>query len=105
MNFLPTKNWEDIRQRVLVKSEVDLAKEWKLPFEVASVLRRAGYIVELDQGYTRATDYQWILRIQHEEKPPFLLTNQVRGESIGADSLNAILNTLQETKINEAGSP
>ena len=104
MNFLPIKSWEDTRQRVLVKGEVDSTEKCRLSFEVASLLRGIGYIVELDQNYTRANDYRWVLMIQSEEKPPFILTDQVSSKSIRADSPTEILNVLKETKANEASS-
>ncbi len=104
MNSLTNKNWEDNRQKVLVKGEVDSAEKCKLSFEVASLLRGIGYIVELDQDYTGSNDYRWVLMIHSEEKPPFILTDQVNGKSMRADSPNGVLNILQETKANEASS-
>ena len=104
MNSLPIKIWEDIRQRVLVKGKVDSAEEWKLSFEVASLLRGIGYLVELDHDHTRVKDYRWVLMIRSKEKPPFILTDQINGKSMGADLPAGILSILQETKANEASS-
>lgn len=104
MNSLYTKNWADTGPRVLLRSEVDLAERWKQSFEVAGLLRRAGYVVELDQGYTRAEDYRWVLSIQSKEKPRFILINQVTSKRMGADSPTEILSILQEAKANENSS-
>ena len=104
MNSLPIKIWGDTRQRVLVKGKVDSTEEWKLSFEVANLLRGVGYIVDLDQDYTRVNDYRWVITIRSEEKPPYILADQVSGKSMRLDSPTTILNILQETKANEASS-
>jgi histidyl-tRNA synthetase len=104
MKDLPTKNWEDTRQSVLVKGNIDSAEKCKLSFELASLLRGVGYIVDLDQNNTRTNDYRWVLMIQGEEKPSIVLADQVSGKSIRADSPTEILNVLQEKKVNEASS-
>ena len=104
MKSLPIKNWEDTRQSILIRGDNDSAEKCKLSFEVAGLLRGIGYIVELDQGHNRTNDYRWVLLIQSEEKPPYILTDQLIGQSVRADSPTSIVNILQEMKANEASS-
>jgi len=104
MKLLPIEDLYDIRQRVLVKCEIDSAEQCKLSFEVARLLREDGYIAEIDQDYNGANDYQWVLMIQNGETSPFVLTDKLNGKSMKADSPTVILNILQEMKANEASS-
>lgn len=103
MNLPLAGNCGNAQQRILLRAETDLVEEGKLYFETAGLLRKAGYIVEFDQGDTRDTDYQWVLILSKEE-PSLILANPLSGESTGADSPAGILNILQEAKRNEAGS-
>jgi len=97
MNFI--EGWQDTSARVLVRGEVNTVKGEQVCFEIASLLRKAGYVAELDQGYTGASDHRWILSIQGaEEKPIFLLTDQTSGKIMKADSPAKILGILQASK-------
>ena len=99
MDFI--EDWQDTTPRVLVRGEVNTVKGEKVCFEIASLLRKAGYVAELDQGYTGASDHRWILSIQGmEEKPAFLLTDQASGKIIEANSPTDILGILQASKCN-----
>jgi len=106
MSLLPSgDSGEDASKMILVRNEIDGVKGWKLSFEIVSLLREAGYIVELDQGYKELTEHQWILKIQEEgERLFFLLTHQASGKSLEADSPTGILSILQGTNANKAGS-
>lgn len=101
MNIISLK--ENKAQMVLVQSEIDTAKGAKLSFEVARLLREAGYVAELDQGYKGVTEHRWLLRIQDKKgEPPLLLTDQASGKSVGANSATEILGILKVTNASEA---
>ena len=92
MDFFPLK---DVPKRVLVKSEISTTEGWKQAFEVASSLREAGYVAEIDPGYKEKTDHKWILRIG---EGALLLTDQTLGKEIKASSIADLLKALADTK-------
>jgi histidyl-tRNA synthetase len=101
MDFI--EDWQDTTPRVLIRSEVNTAKGEKVCFEVAGLLRQAGYVAELDQGYKGESEHQWVLSIQGtEEKPVFLLLEQASGKIVKASSPTEILGTLQAANANKA---
>ena len=104
MNLPLSGNQGETRQRILLRSVDDLSLKGKLYFESAGLLRRAGYIVELDQGHVEEKDYHWVINIGRKDEPSLVLNHTQSGKSIGADSPSEILNILQETETNEAGS-
>jgi histidyl-tRNA synthetase len=94
---------EDKAQMVLVRSEIDTDNGAKLSFEAARLLREAGYVAELDRGYKGLTEHRWLLRIQGKKgEPPLLLTDQVSGKSVGANSVTEIIGILKATNASEA---
>jgi histidyl-tRNA synthetase len=98
-------DWQDKVSSILVRSEFGTASAQKLCFEIAAVLRRAGYIAELDQGHIKTSDYRWVLSIQGESaKPAFLLTDQAGGKPVRVDSAAAILKALQTADATKASS-
>lgn len=99
------KGWQESAPEVLVRSEVNTASGQKRCYEIASLLRSAGYVAEIDQGYGGATEHRWILSILVDKaKPAFLLTDQVDGKSIEVDSSSEILGMIQAKDANKASS-
>ena len=97
--------WQDDTPRILVRSEADTPSGQKRCFETATLLRRAGYIADLDQGYGEPTDHGWVLSIQGtEEEPDFLLTDQAGSKIMRTDSPAEILDALQTANASKASS-
>ncbi len=105
MSFLPPGDFRgDVSKRILVRNGIDEFRGWKLSFEIISLLQEAGYIVEFDQGYEEVTEHRWIVKIQEEGgRLFFLLTDQVSGKNLEANSPTMILSLLQGTNANKAG--
>jgi len=94
MNLI--EGWQDGKIRVLVRNEADTADGRKSCFEIAALLRTAGYIADLDQGYTGPTDHQWIVTVQRRKKTPgFVLSDRSGTRAIKADSPAEIMDALQ----------
>ncbi len=74
-------------QRILLRAE---SKEG---FSVASSLREAGYVVELDLGAHELADFRWILDVR--EGPLFVLTDQVKQKGFEIKTTNEVLVVLQ----------
>jgi ribosomal protein S8 len=81
--------------KVLIQNESDELEGWKLSFEVADSLRRAGYIAELEQKPTVKEGFRWQVKIQSQKKPPFLVTDVIRHRTIKANSIEEVLKSIK----------
>lgn len=104
IDLLPSKDYGDIEKVVSVKNKDSLSKGWKLSFEVAGLLRKSGFLAELDHVDNKINDCSWVLEIHSEGKSPFLLINQVNGNSTGLSTITEVLSILQEARANEDSS-
>jgi len=99
------KGWQDSTPRVLVRSKASTASAHKVCFEVAGLLRQAGYIADLDQGYAGATDHEWVLSIQGTKKKPVLvLTDRSGSRVMKVGSSAEIIDALQAADASKASS-
>ena len=79
-------------ERILIRAEVGGLDAWKESTKIASSLREAGHITELDLGERELADFRWILDVS--KGPLFVLTDQVRHrrfELETTDEVRAIL--------------
>jgi histidyl-tRNA synthetase len=81
---------EPITKRVLVRVAPEVVKQG---FNIASILRSFGYIVEFTLNGEEATNYGWLLEVKRE-KPLFVLTNQIGGKESAAESITGVLTLL-----------
>jgi histidyl-tRNA synthetase len=99
-----TEDWQDAKPTVLVRTGADTARAQKLCFDVAGLLRQAGYVAELDRGYKRPTHHAWVLSVQVKGKSPvFVLTDRAGTSTIKVTSPNAIVDALQVADAGETG--
>ena len=84
------------RQRILVRSQGSDVMGLKACFEVASSLREAGYLAELDQGLKAVGDYRWVLSVQSEGL--LRLTDQTRGKKHELTSAAEILKIMERAE-------
>lgn len=88
---------------VLVRTEDSAYSNDKLAFEIAGILRRSGYVAELDQGYPGLTRHRWALYIRKKgDKATYVLTDQSTGNATELDSPSAILGILQVANAGKA---
>jgi histidyl-tRNA synthetase len=83
-----------LAQRILVRGDSG-QKVLKAAFSVASRLREAGYITELDLGGQKPADLSWILDIR-DRKPVFILRNKVTSTKLEAQTIDEVLALLGE---------
>ena len=79
--------------RILVRAEPDEVKALPAGFSVASRLREAGYVAELDLGGRELADFGWILDVG--EGPLFVLTDRVNQRRFEIKTANEVLAVLQ----------
>ncbi len=63
-------------QRILLRAESGEAKALQEASSIASSLREAGYVVELNLGGEELADFRWLLDVR--KGPLFVLTDQVK---------------------------
>lgn len=80
------------RERILVRAKAAV----KSRFEVARLLRDAGYIVELDLGYRETSDFRWIVDLRREGGVE--LTDRVSGKKQRKSSPAELLKLLEEAR-------
>ena len=79
-------------QRILIRPEPEVIKEG---FSIASRLRQAGYVAELNMGEQQPANLRWTLDVQ--SKPPlFVLTDQVKQRKFETQTANEVLKLLQK---------
>jgi len=76
----------------------------RLLFDIASLLRKAGYVAEIAQGYPQRTRHRWALLVRGtDDRPSFLLTDQSTAKATELGSLSEILGILQVVNAGKAG--
>lgn len=89
---------------VLVRTPDDAHPGDKLVFEIAGMLRRSGYVAELDQGYLGPTPHRWALYIRRTgDSVTYVLTDQSTGKATELDSPSEILGILQVANAGKTG--
>ncbi len=79
-------------QRVLVKAEPEMAKEG---FNIASRLREAGHVAELQLGAREPANIRWTLDIQ-SKSPSFTLTDRVNDRKVDISTAEEVIRVLGE---------
>ena len=90
------------QQRILIRAEPAEPLILKSCFEVAPVLREAGYEAELDLGIQGASEWRWLLVVRGEA-PSLVLIDSVKGGRFEANSVAEVLRLLEECGAVEAG--
>jgi len=81
-------------ERILIRAEVGEVEALKESSNIASSLREAGYITELDLGSRELADFKWILDVS--KGPPFVLTDQVKHRRFELKTTDEVWATLGE---------
>ena len=79
-------------QGILIRAEPNEVEVLKEGFNIASNLREAGYVAELDLGRRKSTDFRWLLDVSR--KPPIILTDQVKQKRFELKTINEVLKLL-----------
>jgi len=77
-------------QRILIRTEVSQPEVMKEGFSVASCLRDAGYVAELDLGAQELANLGWTLDVR-SKAPLFVLTDQVKHRKFEAQTTAEVL--------------
>ncbi len=80
-------------QRVLIKTKLRGVEAWKESFNIASSLREAGYVAELDLGGQEPASFRWLFNIQ-SKAPLFVLTDQVKQKRFEHRTINEAVDIL-----------
>jgi len=81
-------------QGILIRAEPNEVEVLKEGFNIASNLREAGYVAELDLGRRKSTDFRWLLDVS--SKPPIILTDQVKQKRFELKTINEVLTLLRK---------
>ncbi len=91
MNLIePATLAKPLAQRVLVKAEPEVLKRG---FALASYLREAGYVAELQLGGQEPANFRWRLDVQ-SKAPLFVLTDQISHQKFEAQNASEVLKLL-----------
>ena len=82
-------------QKVLIRVEPSEVEALKESFNIASNLREAGYVAELDLGRRALADFRWIIDVQNRT-PLIVLTDQVRQKRFEIRTINEAVDILGE---------
>jgi len=82
-------------QKVLIRAEPGEVEALKESFNIASSLREAGYVAELNFGKRELSDFRWLLDIQGKA-PLFVLTDQVKQKRFELKTINEAVDILGE---------
>ena len=77
-------------QRILIRVQPEAIKGG---FDIASCLREAGYVAELNLGGQELTNLRWTLDVQNKA-PPYILTDQVNHKRFKAQTADEVLKLL-----------
>jgi len=80
-------------QRVLIRTKPRGVEALKESFNIASSLREAGYVVELDLGGQEPASFRWLFDIQ-SKAPLFVLTDQVKQKRFELRTINEAVDIL-----------
>ncbi len=98
-----SKGLDGYASTILVRTEEPGTAD-KTIFEIAGILREAGYRADIDQGYTGTTKHRWLLSVRSVKcKPGFVLTDQSSGKTTELDSISEIIGILQVANATETG--
>jgi len=81
-------------ERILVRAEVGEVEALKVGSNIASSLREAGYVTELDLGSRELADFRWILDVG--KGPLFVLTDQVNHRKFKVQTAKEVLKLLRK---------
>jgi len=81
-------------ERILVRAEVGEVEALKVGSNIASSLRDAGYVTELDLGSRELADFRWILDVG--KGPLFVLTDQVKHRKFKVQTAKEVLKLLRK---------
>ena len=81
-------------QRILIRTEPSEVEAWKECFNIASSLREAGFVAELDLGRRKSADFRWLLDVSRG--PLIVLTDQVKQKRFELKTINEAVNILGE---------
>ncbi len=84
-------------QRILVRATEGAIKRG---FDVASRLREAGYVAELQLGGQDPADFRWLLELQ-DKAPLFVLTDQARRQKLELETADEVLRLVGEGDVNK----
>ena len=74
-------------------------EEMKSSFEIASLLRQKGYVIEIDFGQRAESDYRWIASLEKVRKTfLFSLTDRKSGKEQKRLSFDQLLQELEEAR-------
>ena len=94
MNLIkPESPAEPVSQRILIRAEPDKPEAVKESFDIASCLREAGYVAELDIGGQESAVSRWRLDIQGKA-PMFILTDRVERRKFELQTAGEVLAVL-----------
>ena len=85
-------------QRVLIRIEPTEIEALKESFNIASSLREAGYMAELNLGKQELADFRWLLDIRGKA-PLFVLTDQVKQKRFEFRTINEAVDILGGEKM------
>ncbi len=99
MNLISPKNSaKSLAERIMVRTEPEMVKEG---FSIASRLREAGYVAELDLSNQEPADLRWTLNVQRKE-PLFFLTNLATHKKIELKTTDEVLDLLGKEDANKS---
>jgi histidyl-tRNA synthetase len=81
-------------QGILIRAEPNEVEVLKEGFNIASNLREAGYVAELDLGRRKSADFRWLLDVSRQ--PPIILTDQVKQKRFELKTINEVLTLLRK---------
>ncbi len=94
MNLIkPESLAEPVSQRILIRAEPDKPAAVKESFGIASCLREAGYVAELDLGGQESAAFRWRLDVRGKA-PMFILTDQVERRKFELQTAEEVLAVL-----------
>jgi len=94
MNLIkPPAPAETLAKRILLRAKPNQPEAVKEVFIIASRLREAGYVAELNLGAKRPANVEWTLDVQDKE-PLFVLTNQAKHKKFKAQTADEVLKLL-----------
>jgi len=82
-------------QRVLIRTESSEVEALKEGFNIASSLREAGYVAELNLGKEELADFRWIIDVQGKA-PLLVLTDRVKQKRFELKTINEALKLLRK---------
>lgn len=92
--LLPLKRGDKTEQGILIEGKTKTIEGIKTCFYLAQALRQAGYIAELDFLGQKTTHWRWLITINEEELPSFVVLDRDKNQTKKAASYNELLNLI-----------